>query len=606
MNKSWLEKILDKVEKPGRYIGKEFNEIVKKDDTSLIKIALAFPDLYEIGMSYLGFKILYDIINQKEDVLAERVFSPAVDLERLLREANLPIFSLETYRPLNSFDIVGFTVQHELCFSNILNLIELGHLPLKSEEREERDPLVIAGGPVAFNPEPLVDFIDLFVIGEGEEVIQEIIEVYREWKGQKGKRKELLQRLAQIEGIYVPSFYQVEYGEDGQIKSINPRQKGVPAHIKKRIIKDFNQVSYPVRPIVPNLEVVHDRITLEIFRGCTRGCRFCQAGVIYRPVRERSLSRLVELAQETLQHTGYEEISLSSLSSTDYSQIEELIRVLVNRFGERGVGVSLPSLRIDAFSVNLAKQIQRVRKVGLTFAPEVGTERLRRVINKNVCEEDLFYSIEAAFQAGWRRVKLYFMIGLPTETEEDIAGIVRLIRQVKAIGRKIAGKKMEINVSVSVFVPKAHTPFQWEAQEKMELLSQKLSFLKNQLKDRNILFSYSDVRQSFLEAVFARGDRRLGKVLEEAHYLGCKFDSWREYFNFENWQKAFEKSKISMDFYATRERQEDELLPWEHISCGVKKEYLQQERARARKGEITLDCRFSTCLDCGVCEKGLV
>lgn len=606
MDKSWLEKILDRVEKPGRYIGKEYNEIVKRDEAGMIKIALAFPDLYEIGMSYLGFKILYDLINQKADVLAERVFSPAVDMERLLREANLPIFSLETYRSLNAFDIVGFTIQHELCFSNILNLIELGHIPLKTEDRDENDPLLIAGGPVAFNPEPLADFIDLFVIGEGEEVIQEIIEVFREWKRQKGKRDELLQRLVQREGIYVPSLYRVEYREDGRIKSITPHKKEVPFRVKKRIIRDFNQVSYPVKPIVPHLEVVHDRITLEIFRGCTRGCRFCQAGMIYRPVRERSLDRLLELAEKTLQHTGYEEISLSSLSSTDYSQIEELIKELVNCFGTKGVGVSLPSLRIDAFSVNLAQQIQRVRKVGLTFAPEVGTERLRRVINKNVRDEDLFSSVEAAFQAGWRRVKLYFMVGLPTETEEDIAGIVRLVRQVKTIGRRIAGKKMEINVSVSVFVPKAHTPFQWEAQEKMDVLRQKFSFLNRHFQERNILFNYSDVRRSFLEAIFARGDRRLGKVLEKAHYLGCKFDSWREQFNFENWQKAFEESKLSMEFYANRERQKDEILPWDHISCGVKKEYLWQERERARIGEITPDCRFDSCPDCGVCQEGLI
>ncbi|GAB4115894.1 MAG: TIGR03960 family B12-binding radical SAM protein [Candidatus Caldatribacteriota bacterium] len=604
MEKSWLEKMLDQVEKPGRYMGKEFNQIVKKDQAGMIKIALAFPDLYEIGMSYLGFKILYHILNQRKDVFAERVFSPAVDLERLLRAEKLPVFSLETYRPLNNFDIVGFTIQHELCFTNILNLLELGHIPLKAEDRDENSPLIIAGGPGTFNPEPLVDFIDAFVIGEGEEVILEIMKNYKQWKRQQGKKDELLLKLARIKGLYVPYFYRVEYKEDGRIKAITPTKKGVLSQIKKRIIKDFNQASYPIKPIVPNLEVVHDRITLEILRGCTRGCRFCQAGMIYRPVRERSLIRLLEFAEETLKNTGYEEISLSSLSSTDYSQIEELIRKMVDHFGGKGVGVSLPSLRIDTFSVNLAQQIQRVRKVGLTFAPEVGTERLRRVINKNVSEEDLFSSLEAAFQAGWRRVKLYFMVGLPTETDEDIDGIVKLVKKVKSLGRKIAGKKMEINVSISVFVPKAHTPFQWEAQEKMEVLEQKLGFLSSQLKERHILFNYSDVQRSFLEAIFARGDRRLGKVLEKAHQLGCKFDSWQEHFNFENWQKAFRDNQISMEFYATRERQKDEIFPWEHISTGVKREYLWQEREKARIEESTPDCRFESCTNCGVCEEG--
>ncbi len=604
IKKILFEELLDKVEKPGRYTGKEFNEIVKEENKSAVKIALAFPDLYEIGMSYLGFKILYEIINRRDDAVAERIFSPAVDMERLLRERQLPVFSLETYRPLNSFDIVGFTIQHELCFSNILNLLDLGGIPLKSEERKEEDPLVIAGGPGTFNPEPLYCFIDLFVIGEGEEIIEEIIEVYKKWKEKKQNRTDLLKRLARIEGIYVPSLYEVSYFEDGKIKSITPKKKQIPPLIKKRLISNFNQVSScPLFPIVPNINVVHDRITLEVFRGCTRGCRFCQAGMIYRPVREKSVENLIKLADEILAHTGYEEISLSSLSSSDYSEIEKLITLLVDRFKEKGVGISLPSLRIDSFSVGLAQQVQRVRKTGLTFAPEVGTQRLRDVINKNVQEEDLYLSIRAAFKGGWRKIKLYFMVGLPTETDEDVEGIIRLMNKVDRMGREIIGRKININISVSAFVPKSHTPFQWDAQEEREALSKKIRYLKNKLNWRNISFSYPDINRSYLEAVFARGDRRLGEVLERAYYLGCKFDAWREQFNFEAWQKAFAESGLSMEFYANRVRKDDEILPWDHISCGVKKEYLLKEKEKALKGETTPDCRFDSCTSCGACER---
>jgi len=601
IKKILFEELLDKVEKPGRYTGKEFNETIKKEDASTIKIALAFPDLYEIGMSYLGFKILYEIINKRDDAFAERVFSPAVDMEKLMRERQVPAFSLETYRPLKSFDIVGFTIQHELCYSNILNLIDLGQIPLRSEERKEDDPLIIAGGPGAFNAEPLSAFIDLFVIGEGEEIIDEIIEVYKEWKGKKQSRIKLLEELANLEGIYVPSFYEVTYFEDGRVKSVAPKKGIYHSVVKKRIISNFDQAPYPLFPIVPNIDVIHDRITLEIFRGCTQGCRFCQAGMIYRPVREKSVDTLVELAEKILPHTGYEEISLSSLSSSDYIEIERLITRLVDRFEEKGVGVSLPSLRIDSFSVALAHQVQRVRKTGLTLAPEVGTQRLRDVINKNVEEEDLYSSIKAALERGWKKIKLYFMVGLPTETEEVVEGIVRLVSKVDHMGRETTGRKININISVSAFVPKPNTPFQWEAQEEREALSKKMRYLKNRLNWRNISFSYPDINRIYLEAVFARGDRRLGEVLERAHYLGCKFDSWREHFNFETWQQAFSESGLCMEFYANRVRQEEEILPWDHISCGVKKEYLLKEKERALRGETTPDCRFENCAGCGVC-----
>lgn len=601
IKKILFEELLDKVEKPGRYTGKEYNEIIKREKKSTIKVALAFPDLYEIGMSYLGFKILYEIINKRDDALAERVFSPAVDMENLLRERQIPVFSLETYRALNSFDLVGFTIQHELCFSNILNLLDLGGIPLRSTARKEEDPLIIAGGPGTFNPEPLSYFIDLFVIGEGEEIIGEIIEVYKRWKEKKQSRSKLLEKLGHLEGVYIPSHYNVDYLEDGKVKSITPKKEAYHSVIKKRIISNFDQVFYPLYPIVPNIDVVHDRIALEIFRGCTRGCRFCQAGMIYRPVREKSVGTLLKLADEILAHTGYEEISLSSLSSSDYSEIERLITQLVDRFKEKGVGVSLPSLRIDTFSVALAQQVQRVRKTGLTFAPEVGTQRLRDVINKNVQEEDLYSSIRAAFQAGWRKIKLYFMIGLPTETDEDVEGIIKLVNKVDRIGREIMGRKININISVSAFVPKSHTPFQWEAQEARESLSKKIGYLKDRLNWRNISFSYPDINHSYLEAVFARGDRRLGEVLERAHYLGCKFDAWREQFKFEAWQQAFVDSGLSMEFYVNRVREDDEILPWEHISCGIKKEYLLKEKEKALKGETTPDCRFDSCTSCGVC-----
>ena len=601
IKKILFEELLDKVEKPGRYTGKEYNEIIKRENKSTIKVALAFPDLYEIGMSYLGFKILYEIINKRDDALAERVFSPAVDMENLLREQQIPVFSLETYRALNSFDLVGFTIQHELCFSNILNLLDLGGIPLRSTARKEEDPLIIAGGPGTFNPEPLSYFIDLFVIGEGEEIIGEIIEVYKRWKEKKQSRFTLLEKLGQLEGVYIPSHYNVDYLEGGKVKFITPKKEAYHSLIKKRIISNFDQVFYPLYPIVPNIDVVHDRIILEIFRGCTRGCRFCQAGIIYRPVREKSVGTLLKLADEILAHTGYEEISLSSLSSSDYSEIERLITQLVDRFKEKGVGVSLPSLRIDTFSVALAQQVQRVRKTGLTFAPEVGTQRLRDVINKNVQEEDLYSSIRAAFQAGWRKVKLYFMIGLPTETDEDVEEIIKLVNKVDRMGREIMGRKININISVSAFVPKSHTPFQWEAQEARESLSKKIGYLKDRLNWRNISFSYPDINHSYLEAVFARGDRRLGEVLERAHYLGCKFDAWGEQFKFEAWQQAFVDSGLSMEFYVNRVREEDEILPWEHISCGVKKEYLLKEKEKALKGETTPDCRFDSCTSCGVC-----
>ncbi|MDD3656814.1 MAG: TIGR03960 family B12-binding radical SAM protein [Atribacterota bacterium] len=597
-----INRILEKVEKPGRYTGKEYNEIVKKNDSQLIKIALAFPDLYEIGMSYLGFKILYDIINKREDSWAERVYSPAVDLEKCLINEEMALFSLESFRPLSEFDIIGFSLQYELSYTNVLNILNLGKIPLRSIERDTTNPLIIAGGPSAFNPEPLADFIDLFVIGDGEEIIHEIIDVYKEWskKREPKNKKELLTKLVDITGVYIPGFYKVEYHPDGRIKSYLKTEKKAPLKIKKRLLKNIDQAAFPISPIVPNIDIVHNRITLEIFRGCTRGCRFCQAGFIYRPVRERSVECLLELAENSFVNTGYEEISLSSLSSSDYSQIDNLIKMMVDRYQDKGVGISLPSLRIDNFSVHLAIQTQRVRKTGLTFAPEAGTERMNKIINKNVCENDLYRTLQYAFQMGWRRVKLYFMIGLPAETWNDIDGIVKLIKKVEMMGREKVGRKFSLNVSINALIPKSHTPFQWIAQEREDQLLKKFNYITRIVRSSNVTCNFPNVRLTLLEAVFSRGDRRLGNVLEEAYRKGCKFDSWQEHFNFNGWQESFKKYDLNVSFYAHRKREKEEILPWDIIDCGVKKQYLWSEWEKAVREINTKDCRLSQCNRCGL------
>ena len=553
-------------------------------------------------MSYLGFKILYDIINKREDALAERVFAPAEDMEKQMLENNIPLFSQESYRPLNEFDIVGFSLQHELCYTNVLHMLNIGNIQLKAGKRSEDEPLVIAGGPATFNPEPLTDFIDLFVIGDGEDIINEIIAVYSSWskKGKKSGKKGLLQELGSIQGIYIPSFYTVDYYPDGTIKSFSCRNKYAKEKITKRIVTDLNSAPFPTSPIVPNIDIVHNRITLEVFRGCTRGCRFCQAGMIYRPVRERSEENLLKLAEESLKNTGYEEISLSSLSSSDYSRVSSLIKELVDRYEEKGVGVSLPSLRIDSFSVQLARETQRVRKTGLTFAPEVGTDRLSNTVNKNVTENDLYNTVQYAFNEGWRRVKLYFMIGLPTETRDDIDGIIQMIKRVEKIGRKTVGARFSLNVSINAFVPKAHTPFQWVGQETEEILIEKFNYIGKKIRSKNISYSFPDTKESLLEAVFARGDRRLNRVIEEAYQAGCKFDSWREFFNFDKWKETFQKNHLDISFYANRERKEEEIMPWDIIDCGVSKEYFWLEWKKAIEGKTTRDCRTADCQGCGL------
>jgi radical SAM family uncharacterized protein len=603
------ENLLPYVSRPARYLGNEWNTVKRDWDRMDLRIALAFPDVYEVGMSHLGLKILRGVLLTKHNYLVERVFAPWTDLEERMRNQGVPLFSLESWRPIKTFDLVGFTLQYELSFSNIVNMLDLAGIPIMAEERSAEDPIIMGGGPCAFNPEPMADFFDLIVLGEGEEIVLELAEAINSWK-QEGKRdrRELLLSLSKYPGVYVPSLYTVEYGADGLLKRFEPKDNQVPQVITKTVVSNLDQAFFPTAPIVPYMEIVHDRIMLELFRGCTRGCRFCQAGMIYRPIRERSPESLLTQAEQLIKNTGYNEIGLTSLSSSDYSKIKQLTEQLVEKHGERGVGVSLPSLRIDNFSLELASQVQKVRKTGLTFAPEAGTQRMRDVINKGVTEEDVLKTAQSAFRAGWSSIKLYFMIGLPTETDEDILGIAQLARKVYEVGRIVSReeggpkKQIRITVSVSSFVPKSHTPFQWSAQDSIEELRRKQDLLKNDLaKDRKrITLNWHDVEVSFLEGVFARGDRRLSKVVLRAQQLGCKFDGWTEQFKFKTWIQAFADCGLNPEPYAYRKRGFEEILPWDHIQAGVAKDFLIAEYKKALRGETTGDCRGGNCAGCGI------
>ena len=598
--KSQLDFILPRVEKPARYIGEEWN-IVKKDHSKTsVKMVLAFPDVYEVGMSHLGSHILYHIVNLRSDALLERVYTPWGDMEQELRRAGLPLFSLETKTPLFDFDLIGFTLQYELSYTNILNLLALGQIPLRAAERQEDDPFVLAGGPCAYNPEPLAPFLDLVVLGEGEEVIGELIAIFKDWKQQQGTRHEFLTAAAKVPGVYVPAFYVVDYDSKGCIKSIRPTETGIPEQIQKRVVRDLDGASFSCQPVVPYLDTVHNRSMLELFRGCTRGCRFCQAGMIYRPVRERSRETLLKQARELLARTGYDEISLSSLSSLDYFEIEKLIDDLVSEHKSAGVRISLPSLRADSFAIEQAEKIHPLRRSSMTLAPEAGSQRLRDVINKNVTEDDLLTAIEAAVAACWRALKLYFMIGLPTETEQDVAAIATLAQKVAAVkadGRQIT----RVTVSTSNFVPKAHTPFQWEGQLPRGELRKRQQLLSSKIKGRKVEHRWHDPDQSFLEAVFSRGDRRLAVVLEKAWQLGCRLDGWSEYFRMDLWEQAFAETGCDPEFYANRAIPENETLPWQHLSPGLELDFLLTERSRAFLGLTTADCSFKQCQACGVC-----
>ncbi|NMA58621.1 TIGR03960 family B12-binding radical SAM protein [Clostridium cochlearium] len=598
-----LDDILYKVEKPGRYIGEEFNSYIKNKEKVDIRFAFCFPDVYEVGMSHLGMKILYYTMNKREDTYCERAFAPWPDMEKELRNNNIPLFTLETKDSLSKFDFVGFTLQYEMSYTNILNMLNMSNIPLTYEKRREEDPLIVCGGPCAYNPEPLYKIVDFFVLGEGEEVTNEYLDLYKEFKKQGKSKSEYLRAISKIEGIYVPSLYEASYNQDGTLKDFKPIYEDVPKKVKKRIIKDLNQVDYPDKLIVPYTEIVHDRITLETFRGCTRGCRFCQAGMIYRPVREKGKDKLIELADQLLKSTGYNEISLTSLSICDYSDVDNLIKTLIEKYMDEKVGVSLPSLRIDSFFVELINEIQKVRKTGLTFAPEAGTQKMRDVINKGVTEEDLIRTVRSAFESGWSTIKLYYMLGLPYETVEDVKGIAhtseKVVDEYYKVPKDKRKKGLRVNVSASIFVPKPFTPFQWVAQDREEDVKEKIYALKDEFKSRAIHFTYHASKVSFLEAIFARADRRVCDVLIRAFEKGCKFDGWSEYFNYDAWMEAFEECGIDPEFYAYRNREYSELLPWDFIDIGVNKSYLIEENERAKRAEVTKDCRQG-CTNCGV------
>ncbi|MGI6360834.1 MAG: TIGR03960 family B12-binding radical SAM protein [Bacillota bacterium] len=593
--------ILSEVKRPAQYVGGEYNSLIKDPQSVQAQMAFLFPDTYEIGMSHLGLRVLYEAINRDERFLLERSFAPQTDLEKIMRDKKLPLFTLESHRPISDFDVIGFTLQYELSYTNVLNMLDLAGLPLLAAERDDRHPLIIAGGPCVYNPEPLVDFIDLFIIGEGEEVLIELLELI----AKKLPRAELLRKVADIKGIYVPQFYQVTYGNDQKIAAIQSLA-GVPTRVKKRFLFDLNQAAFPSRALLPNIEVIHDRALLEVMRGCTRGCRFCQAGIIYRPLREKDLQVLLKQGQEQLSSSGYEEIGLLSLSTADYSQLEPLIDGLLKISDSCGVGVSLPSLRADAFSVDLAQKVQKVRKSGLTFAPEAGSQRMRDIINKGVTEEDMLEAAAAAFAAGWTALKLYFMIGLPEEKTEDLIAIVGLCQKVLYLGRKKrpqwVKKQLKISLGMASFVPKAHTPFQWQGQNSPQELLEKQTLLKELLRPlKAVSFSFHDIETSSLEAAFARGDRRLGQVLLKAWQKGCRFDSWHEHFRPDLWQEAFDECQIDKDFYAQTSYNYEDILPWDHLDCGVDKKWLWQEYQKALLGQKTKDCRHEGCTNCGIC-----
>jgi radical SAM family uncharacterized protein len=586
--------ILHQVNRPARYTGGEWNSLVKDWGKTAVKVALAYPDTYEVGMSNMAIPILYEIINSRPDSLAERVYAPCVDMEAVMRSQNISLFSLETKHSLKDFDIIGFSLGYELGYTNVLNMLDLTGIPVLAAERDDSHPLVIAGGSCCLNPEPMSDFIDVFVIGDGEEVVIEFLDTFREYSG-RGKNQ-LLQRLAGIPGVYVPSLYRVEYHPDGFLKSITPTVPGAGPRIKRRLLDKLP--TPPTRPVVPYIEVIHDRGAVEIQRGCSRGCRFCQAGMIYRPVRERPQDEIIRAAGEIIASCGYDEVSLVSLNTTDYPGIDKLVNRLSREYPN--LTLSLPSLRLDNFSISLVASLPTRSRTGLTFAPEAGSERLRRAINKNLTEASLLETAATAFERGWTSLKLYFMVGLPTETIEDVESIVTLVEKVRAEGKRASGKRPMIRISVSTFVPKPHTPFQWNPQEGETSLKNKQEILQNGLRHRSTRLSWTDPETSLLEAVMSRGDRRLGKVIHRAWELGCKYDAWSEHFNYVNWLRAFADSGLNPDFYARRERPLDELLPWAHIDTGISDTFLKQEFRRSLDGIVTPDCRTDACNTCGL------
>ncbi len=601
-----IESLLPQVEKPARYVGNEWNSVHKDLGRVRVRLALAFPDIYEIGMSNLGSAIIYHEVNRRDDAVAERVFAPWVDMEALMRAAAVPLFTLESWQPVRAFDLLGFSLQYEMSYTNVLNMLDLAGIPVWQRDRGDDDPLVIAGGPCAYNAEPLADFVDLFVLGDGEEVIHDILDRRIAWEdeGRPGGRAGLLERLAAAEGVYVPSFYDVVYRPDGRVAAVQPNRAAAPPRPRRRIAADLDRLDFPTKPVVPWTEVVFDRMMVEVFRGCTRGCRFCHAGMVYRPVRERSPEKVKELARELARNTGHHELSLVSLATNDYGAVREVLCDLAGELGAQGVSLSLPSLRVDAYSVELAEQVNRVRRSGLTLAPEAGTQRLRDVINKGVTDADYEQALRAAFQAGWDQLKLYFMVGLPTETDEDLDGIVDMTRRALAIHREYSGpgrRPLTVTVSTSCFVPKPHTPFQWEPQAPLPVLERKQAYLKERLRLRGVQYRWHDPRISLLEAALARGDRRLARVLFSAWRRGCKFDGWSEHFKYQEWLAAFREERLDPAWYAQRALAYDEVLPWDHIDTGVRREFLIADHQAALAAAVRGDCRWERCGLCGVC-----
>ena len=602
-----LEKVLLNVQKPGRYVGGEINSVVKDKSDVEVRFAFCFPDTYEIGMSHLGIKILYGAMNQVPYFWCERVFAPWVDMEQRMREEGVPLYALESGDPVADFDFIGFTLQYELSYTNVLNMLQLAGIPLRAADRHDLFHIVAGGGPCACNPEPLADFFDLFFLGDGEEVDLEVMELYRQCKKEGATKGEFLRRAAQVPGVYVPSLYEVEYHDDGTVKSYTPKE-GAPARVEKRVVLDLDKAYYPKSFPVPMIEVVHDRIAEEVLRGCIRGCRFCQAGFLYRPFREKGIAAIDRQCRDLCASTGYDEISLSSLSTSDYSRLNQLIDTLHQWTEGEKVSLSLPSLRVDNFSPALMERINSVRKSGLTFAPEAGSQRMRDVINKNVEEAELLHTVDVAFTEGWNRVKLYFMIGLPTETEEDVLAILDLGKKVVDTfyqnKEKPKGKGVEVALSAAAFVPKPFTPFQWFGQDTMEQLRQKQRALKGNIPSRRLTVNYHDAQTSFLEAVFARGDRRLGAVLEKGAAWGFHFDGWADCFDFDKWMETFAACGLDPAFYANRTREKDEVFPWDHLDYGIRKEFLWEEWERAQNAQTTPNCR-EACSHCGAaCYKG--
>ena len=609
-NLALTDEILLKIEKPVRYIGNEVN-MVRKDPEGKIRFAMCFPDVYEIGMSHLGMKIIYDQMNRRDDIYCERVFSPWVDLDKVMREENIPLFALESQDPVFMFDFLAITIQYEMCYTNILQVLDLSQIGIYAKDRREDAPFVIGGGPCTYNPEPLADFFDMFYIGESETVYYDLMDLYKEHKQNGGSRKEFLRKASHIPGIYVPSLYETTYNEDGTIASFEPLYEDVPRTILKQVQMDLSNTFYPEKQIVPYIKVTQDRCVLEIQRGCTRGCRFCQAGMIYRPLRERSLSMLEKLASTGIKGTGNDEISLSSLSSSDYSHLPELCNYLIDNYRAKNINIALPSLRIDAFSLDVMSKVQDVRKSSLTFAPEAGTQRMRNVINKGLTEDDILNGAGQAFEGGWTKVKLYFMLGLPTETQEDMEGIAvladKVARRYYEIPKDQRNGKCQITASSSFFVPKPFSPLQWATMQPMEEYIRRAGIVqeafRNQLNRKSLRYNWHTAEVTVLEGVFARGDRKVGKVLEEAYRLGCIYDAWDEYFDYDKWLQAFENTGVDMDFYNLRKRELDEIFPWDFINCGVTKSFLIREWKNAMEGNVTPNCR-AKCSGCGAASYG--